>query len=163
MCPAPVTCTLLLSFPSHPVHAPQTETAPRTNHPVFPLNHRWQTQGPGAESSPPPCFICPAPCFYSAAALSSCSTVKEQLHLHSCEITFGPLKATARLVWPRGDNEFDTPAQNEKKSKNPLGWSQSKARNFHKEIKLQKQKAAAFASTQSSPHLTTKQAGPGKG
>ena len=37
-------------------------------------DHRWQTQGLRAESSPPPCF-------YPAAALSSLPLVKEQLHL----------------------------------------------------------------------------------
>ena len=42
----------------------------------------------------------PAPCFYPAAALSSGLTVKEQLHLYSPKSTFGPLKATARLMWP---------------------------------------------------------------
>ena len=47
------------------------------------LRHRWQTQGPRAESGPPPCFIQLAPCFYPAAALSSHLTVKEQLHLYS--------------------------------------------------------------------------------
>ena len=40
-----------------------------------------------------------APCFHPAA-LSSHLTVKEQLHLYSPNITFGPLKATARLMWP---------------------------------------------------------------
>ena len=42
----------------------------------------------------------PAPCFYPAAVPSSHLTIKEQLHLHSPKITFGPLKATARLMWP---------------------------------------------------------------
>ena len=41
----------------------------------------------------------PAPCFYWAMVLSSCFTVKEQLHLYSPKITFGPLKATTRLMW----------------------------------------------------------------
>ena len=27
------------------------------------LDHRWQTQGPWAESSPPPCFIQPSTLF----------------------------------------------------------------------------------------------------
>ena len=27
------------------------------------LGHRWQTQGPGAESGPPPCFIWPSSLF----------------------------------------------------------------------------------------------------
>ena len=56
------------------------------------IEHRWQTQGPWAESGPPPCFY--------PAALSSHLTVKEQLHLYSTKITFGPLKATPRLMWP---------------------------------------------------------------
>ena len=42
----------------------------------------------------------PAPYFYPAAALSSLPLVKEYLHLYSPKITFGPLKATVRLVWP---------------------------------------------------------------
>ena len=41
-----------------------------------------------------------APCFYLAAAWSSHLTVKEQFHLYSPKITFGPLKATVRLMWP---------------------------------------------------------------
>ena len=35
-----------------------------------------------------------------AAVPSSRLTVKEQLHLYSPEITFSPLKATMRLMWP---------------------------------------------------------------
>ena len=42
----------------------------------------------------------PAPCFYPAAAPSSHLTVKEQLHLYSPKTTFGPLKATRRLMQP---------------------------------------------------------------
>ena len=42
----------------------------------------------------------PAPCFYPVAAPSSLPLVKEQLHLHSPRITFGPLKAALRLMWP---------------------------------------------------------------
>ena len=42
----------------------------------------------------------PAPCFYPMAVPSSLPLVKEQLHLYSPKITFGPLKATARLMWP---------------------------------------------------------------
>ena len=57
------------------------------------LIHRWQTQGPRAESSPPPCF-------YLAAAPSSLPLVKEQLHSYSPKVTFGPLRPTARLMWP---------------------------------------------------------------
>ena len=41
-----------------------------------------------------------APCFYPAAVLSSLPIVKEQLHLYHPKITFGPLKATSRLMWP---------------------------------------------------------------
>ena len=65
-----------------------------------PVGHRWQTQGPGAESGPPPCFIRRAPCFYPAAAPSSLPLVKEELYLYSPKITFGALKATVRLMWP---------------------------------------------------------------
>ena len=42
----------------------------------------------------------PAPCFYPVAVRSSLPLVKEQLHLWSPKITFGPLKATTRLMWP---------------------------------------------------------------
>ena len=42
----------------------------------------------------------PAPCYYPAAAPSSRLIVKESLHLHSPKITFSPLKATVRLMWP---------------------------------------------------------------
>ena len=52
----------------------------------------------------------PAPCFYPVAAPSSRLIVKEELHLYSPKMTFGPLKATARLMWPPSENEFDIPA-----------------------------------------------------
>ena len=65
------------------------------------ISHRWQTQGPRAESGLHLLLSSPAPCFYPAAALSSRLTVKEQLHSYSPTITFSPLKATARLMWPR--------------------------------------------------------------
>ena len=42
----------------------------------------------------------PAPRFYPLAAPSSWPLVKEYLHLCSPNITFGPLKATTRLMWP---------------------------------------------------------------
>ena len=58
------------------------------------LQRRRQTQGPPAESSP-------APCFSLAAAPSCLPLVKEKLHSHSPKATFSPLKATARLTWPR--------------------------------------------------------------
>ena len=61
---------------------------------VKPLEHSWQTPGPRVESGP-------APCFYPAAAPSSRLTVQEQLHVHSPQVTFGSLKATTRLMWPR--------------------------------------------------------------
>ena len=41
------------------------------------VRRRWQTQGPWAESGPPPCFICLAPCFYPTTAASSLPLVKE--------------------------------------------------------------------------------------
>ena len=41
-----------------------------------------------------------APRFYPAAAPSSLPLVKEQLHLYSPKIPFGPLKATVRLMRP---------------------------------------------------------------
>ena len=43
----------------------------------------------------------PAPCFYPAAAPSSCLTVKEYLHLYRPKIAYSPLKAATRLMWPR--------------------------------------------------------------
>ena len=61
-----------------------------------PLRHWWQTQGPRQK----PAFTLSYPCFYLAAAPSSLPPVKEQLCLHSPRITFGPLKATWRLMWP---------------------------------------------------------------
>ena len=67
---------------------------------VFPLQHRWQTQGLQAESSPPACFIQPAPCFHQVATLSSGLTVKGS-YIYSPKITFGHLKATSKLMWPQ--------------------------------------------------------------
>ena len=57
------------------------------------LKHGRQTPGPQAKSGP-------APCFYPVAAPSCHLTVKELLHVYSPKVTFGPLKATVRLVWP---------------------------------------------------------------
>ena len=54
-------------------------------------------------------FSSGAPCFYPATAPSSLLLVKESLPLYSPKITFGPLKATARLMWPLVKIEFDTP------------------------------------------------------
>ena len=73
------------------------------------LQHRRQTQGLWAESSPPPCFIQPAPCFNLVAGLNSLPVVKE-LHLYTFKITFGPLNVISNEahVAP-GENEFDTP------------------------------------------------------
>ena len=45
-------------------------------------------------------FSGPAPCFYPAAAPSSLPLVEKQLYLYGPKITFSPLKATARLMWP---------------------------------------------------------------
>ena len=56
------------------------------------LHHRWQTQG-----------LRPNPDLHlvlSGPAPSSRLTVKEQFHLYSPKMTFGPLKATTRLMWP---------------------------------------------------------------
>ena len=61
------------------------------------LQHRWQTQRPQALHH---VLSGLAPCFYWMAAPSSHLTVKKQLHLYSPKITFGPLKATTRLMWP---------------------------------------------------------------
>ena len=64
------------------------------------VDHRRQTQGPRAESGLHLVLSGLAPCFYPPAALTSRLTVKEQLHVHSPNVTVGPLKATARLMWP---------------------------------------------------------------
>ena len=64
------------------------------------FRQRWQTQGPQAESGPPPCFIWPGTLFLPGSSSSSMPLVKAWLHLYSPKITFGPLKATARLMWP---------------------------------------------------------------
>ena len=41
-----------------------------------------------------------APCSHLVAVPSFLLLVKEELHLYRPEITFGPLKATTRLMWP---------------------------------------------------------------
>ena len=41
-----------------------------------------------------------APCFYPEAVPSSLPLVKEQLHLYSPNITFVPLNASSKLMWP---------------------------------------------------------------
>ena len=64
------------------------------------LNHRRQTQGPRAESGLHLVASRPAPCFYPAAAPSSRLTVNEQLHSYSPNVTFSPLEATKRVMWP---------------------------------------------------------------
>ena len=66
----------------------------------FGLQHRWQTQACGPNPALHLVLSGPAPCFYPAASPSSLPQVKEQLHLYSPKITFGPFKATARLIWP---------------------------------------------------------------
>ena len=48
----------------------------------------------------PSALFYPAPCFYLEVAPSSLPLVKEQLHVYSPKIAFGPLKATTRLMWP---------------------------------------------------------------
>ena len=74
--------------------------SPKTKYSFHALEHRWQTQGPWAKSGLHLVLSGLAPCFYSAVALSSRLTTKEKLHLCSPKITFSPLKATARLMWP---------------------------------------------------------------
>ena len=66
----------------------------------------------------------PAPCFYPAAVPSSRLTIKESLHVYSPKITFGPLKATVRLMWPPGENEFDVPTieENHPEEKAVIGF-----------------------------------------
>ena len=64
------------------------------------VRHRRQTQGLQAKPGPPPCFTWPSTLFLPGSSTSSRLTVKEQLHLYSPQITFGPLKATWRLMWP---------------------------------------------------------------
>ena len=63
------------------------------------LDHRWQTQGLGAKPGPVPCFIQSRTLFLPSSSAQSLPLVKEQLYLHSPKIIFGPLKATARLMW----------------------------------------------------------------
>ena len=67
---------------------------------LFPLDHRWQTQGLWLNPALHLVLSVQAPCFYLVAAPSSHLTVKEYLHLYSSKMTFGPLKATSRLMWP---------------------------------------------------------------
>ena len=64
------------------------------------LAHKRQTQGPRAESGLHLVVSGPAPPFYLVAAPSPRLTVQEQLHVHSPNVSVGPLKATARLMWP---------------------------------------------------------------
>ena len=52
-----------------------------------------------------------APCFYPAAVPSTRLIIKEQLHLYSPKITFGPLKATMRLMWPLVKMSLTPPCQ----------------------------------------------------
>ena len=49
---------------------------------------------------PPSTSFYVAPCFSPVAVPTSRLTVKEQLHLYSPKIIFGPLRATSRLMWP---------------------------------------------------------------
>ena len=81
----------------------------KTSTATMTIEQRWQTQGPRAESALHLVSSGPAPCCYPAAALSSHLTV-EWLHLYRPKITFGPLRATTRLMWPPHENEFDAPA-----------------------------------------------------
>ena len=66
------------------------------------LNYTHDTGGKHKALRPNPALHLisshPAPCFYPAAALSSRVTVKEQLHVYSPNVTFGPLKATGADV-----------------------------------------------------------------
>ena len=64
------------------------------------IDHRWHTQSRGLNLAFHLVLSGPAPCFYLVVAPSSHLTVKEELHVYSPKITFGPLKATTRLMWP---------------------------------------------------------------
>ena len=75
----------------------------------FSLDHRWQTQGPWAESGPPPCFIQPGTLFLPGSSTELLNRQLRSSYIYSSKITLGPLKATVRLMWPP-ENEFDTPA-----------------------------------------------------
>ena len=59
------------------------------------LKHRRQTQGPRAESGPPPGFIRPGSLFLPGSS----TELLAPSQLYGPEVTFGPLKATARLMW----------------------------------------------------------------
>ena len=65
------------------------------------LGHRWQTPGPWAEAGPPPCFIRPGTLFLPSGSTELLDPSSGVLHLYSPKITFGPLKATTRLMWPQ--------------------------------------------------------------
>ena len=66
---------------------------------VLCLGHGWQTQarGPNPAST---LFHPPQHLISSISSVSAELTVKEQSHVYSPKVTLGPLKATARLMWP---------------------------------------------------------------
>ena len=72
----------------------------------------WQSLSSQVANTRPKGQIQPSTLFYPTwhHVSTQRQLVKEQLHLYSPKITFGPLKATSRLMWPPGENEFDTPA-----------------------------------------------------
>ena len=64
------------------------------------IAHRWQTQGPWAESSPAPCFIQPGTLFLPSGSAELSLNCYGIVTLYSPKTIFGPLKATSRLIWP---------------------------------------------------------------
>ena len=95
-------------IPLHPVppshqHSPSQFMSMGRTQKYFVFSVSYTTGGKHKARGPNPALhlvLSPATCFYLAAAPSSHLTVKEQLHVHSPQVTFGPLKATARLMWP---------------------------------------------------------------
>ena len=70
------------------------------------LEHRWQTQGP------PPCFICPALCFYLVAVPSSRlgeSYIKGVVTLIQSSNDIQPFEGNCEADVAPSENEFDTP------------------------------------------------------
>ena len=61
------------------------------------IEHLWSQV---ANTRPPPGFILPTTWFLPGHSAQLLAPVKEELYLYSPKSTFGPLKATLRLMWP---------------------------------------------------------------
>ena len=73
-------CVNETKFAGSALGGPSEVTEPWGGRPIGPAVlpvHRCQTQGPQAESGPPPCFIWPGTLFYSVEAPSFRLTIKE--------------------------------------------------------------------------------------